>query len=359
MIKFLIILTLALFSITSSATADIIDDVYITLSADYINSHSNKEIMLKGIKALTKTDKSVKFKYTKDKLFFYYNKKMIQSFPMPLENENAQKWADFTKDIIKKAMEVSPKIELLDFEIPDRFAQSVFDGLDGYSHYYGKFSDKADKKPRIRRNFATRIVDNDILLIKILAFRKDVNQKVKTAIDECSKCKALILDLRGNHGGLFDEALKITDMFLDEGIVTYTLSKDGVSPKFYTSTAGDVFNNKPIVILVDGFSASASEILSAALSEQNRAVLIGTKTYGKGTVQDVLKDGKGSTMSITTSYFYTPGGNIIDKKGLTPAICTGGLKLGHLVTDGVCDKEDRFTKDADVEIAVKFLNNEI
>ena len=167
------------------------------------------------------------------------------------------------------------------------------------------------------------------------------------------------LDLRGNHGGILDEAIKITDMFLDEGIITYTLSKDGTEPKFYTSVAGDIFDNKPIVILIDGFSASASEVLASALSEQNRAILIGTKTYGKGTVQDVSKNKNGSAMALTTSYFYTPGGNIIDKKGLMPAICTGGLKLRQYITDGVCDKEDRFTNEADVEIAVKYIKNGI
>ena len=113
------------------------------------------------------------------------------------------------------------------------------------------------------------------------------------------------------------------------------------------------------MILVDGFSASASEILAAAMSEQNRATLIGTKTYGKGTIQEVSKNKDGGAMALTTTYFYTPGGNIIDKKGLMPAICTGGLQLGHKIVDGVCDREDRFTKDADVEIAVQYIKNEL
>jgi len=339
--------------------SNIITDVFTTISADYINQNTNKDIMLKGLKCLNKIDSLIKLKPTDNKLYFYYGNKMIKSFNVPAESDNIQIWIDFTQNIIQKAIKISPKIEIIDFEIPDRFAQEVFDGLDGYSHYYSSYSDDADTPRIIRRNFASRILDNNILFIKILAFRKDVSQKVQKTIEECSQCKALILDLRGNHGGLFDEAIKITDMLLDEGIITYTMSKDGINPKYYTSTAGDIFNNNPVVVLVDGFSASASEILSAALSEQNRAVLIGTNTYGKGTVQDVFKSSSGSAMTLTTSYFYTPGGNIIDKKGLTPSLCTGGLKSGHIITDGKCDKEDRFTNEADIEIAIKFIKDEL
>lgn len=342
-----------------SVSADIIADVYTTIGSDYINQTEKKNILFKGIKALSETDNLVRFKKTNDKLFFYYNKKMLQSYVLPQEADTVNTWADFTKQIIEKAISVSPKVEIIDFEMPDRFAQSVFKGLDGYSHYYSAFSDEADKPHIIKRNYASRIVDNDILLIKILTFKKDVHKQVLSNVEECSKCKALILDLRGNHGGLLDEAIKITDLFLDEGIVTYTLSKDGLSPKFYTAKSGDVFTNKPIVILIDGYSASASEVLAGAMSEQNRATLMGTKSYGKGTVQEVAKNNTGSSMALTTSFFYTPGGNIIDKKGLTPAICTGELKSGFVITDGSCNKEDRFTNEADVEFAVKFINGKI
>ena len=352
--KYILILLIILFNFSAHAEFNVIDDVFVTVSSDYINPNSNKDIMIKGLNALSLTDKAINLKYTNDKIFFYYGPKMIDQFSMPINSISPTDWSSLTKSVINKAIETSDKVELIDFEMPDRFAKEVFNGLDGYSHYYSAFSD--DDRPKIvKRNFASRIVDNDVLLIKIHTFRKDVSKQVQQEIDECSKCKALILDLRGNHGGLLDEAIKITDMFLDEGIITYTLSKDGSDPKFYTSAAGDIFNNKPIVILVDGFSASASEILSSALSEQNRATLVGTQTYGKGTVQNVSKNTSGGVIALTTSYFYTPGGNIIDQKGLTPSICTGGLKIRQHITDGVCDKEDRFTNDADVEIAVKYI----
>ena len=154
-----------------------------------------------------------------------------------------------------------------------------------------------------------------------------------------------------------DELKEILNIFIEKCKKIVKDEDDATNVRIVV--LGDIFNNKPIVILIDGYSASASEVLSAALSEQNRATLIGTKTYGKGTIQEVSKNTEGGAMALTASYFYTPGGNIIDKKGLMPAICTGGLKSGQLVVDGVCDKEDRFTKEADVEIAVKYIKNEI
>ena len=357
--KYFLFLFFLFYTSPCFSQTDIISDVFVTINSDYINAVDNKEIMFKGLKALVKIDNTIKFKQTNEKVFMYRSSKMVGAFVLPEISDLPYIWSDFTKNIINKAIEVSPKVELIDFEIPDRFAQEVFEGLDGYSHYYSSFSDQADKPHVIKRNFASRIVADDLLLIKILTFKKDVHQQVKNAIDECSKCKGLILDLRGNHGGLLDEALKITDMFLDEGIVTYTLSKDNAEPKFYTAGEGDILKNKPMVVLVDGFSASASEILAAALSEQNRAVLVGTKTYGKGTVQEVSKNNNGAAIALTTSYFYTPGGNIIDKKGIMPAICTGGLKSGYVVTDGECERQDRFTNEADVEVAAKFIKNEL
>ncbi len=340
------------------AQTDIISDVFVTINSDYINNVDNKDIMFKGLRSLTKIDNSIKFNQISENVIMYHASKKVGTFTMPTMVDQPDIWSDFTKSIINKAIEVSPKVELIDFEIPDRFAQEVFDGLDGYSHYYSSFSDHADKPHVIKRNFASRMVD-DVLLIKILSFKKDIYQQVKTVVDECDDCTGLILDLRGNHGGWFDEALKITDMFLDEGIVTYTLSKENKEPKFYTAKEGDILDNKPMVILVDGFSASASEILAAALSEQNRAVLVGTKTYGKGTVQDIFKNKDGSALALTTSYFYTPGGNIIDKKGIIPKICTGGVKTVYDIADGNCERQDRFTNEADVEIAVKFIKNEL
>lgn len=349
---------------------DIIAVVYENLNRDYINTIDNKQIALKGLKALETIDSNIKISPASSKVFLYYGKRMVKSFEYPAKNANAAKWVEFNHAVINAAVKISPRAEVLDFELPDRFAASVFKDLDGYSHYYGQFSEdennptfrsqNAPNKAAVitRRNFASRLID-DILLIKIFTFQKGISQKVLNAVNDCSTCKGIILDMRGNHGGIFDEAIKIADLFLDEGIISYTAGRVSEQPRFYTASEGDISENKPIVILVDGFTASAAEVIAAALSEQNRAILIGTETYGKGTVQDIMKLHDGSAMALTTAYFYTPSGFKIDKVGLKPAICTGGIKDENELQNANCDRADRFNEDVDVAIAVRYLKNEM
>lgn len=346
-----------------AAEKDVIDDVYRVLEQDYINELSQREITVKGLEALSALDSSLRVSPGSGKLFLYYGRRMVKSFILPPEHAESSKWADVSRQVIAAAVDVSPKAEIVDFEIPDRFAGKVFNGLDGYSHYYAEFSGDSvqgmsDARPVLRRNFAIRQLE-DVMLIKILSFQPDVSDDVKKAIDQCSGCSGLVLDLRGNHGGVLDEALKMADFFLDEGIIAYTTGKENQTPHFYTAGAGDIFQNKPIVVLIDGFTASAAEILAAALSEQNRAILIGTETYGKGTVQDVKHIGKSGKLALTTAYFYTPSGFKIDKAGLKPAICTGGLKSIDDLEDASCQKEDRFNQEVDVQAAARYINNEL
>jgi len=360
MLKFAAAIAAALFLSFSAAAADnIIFKVYQTLNADYINRADNREITLKGLKALQATDPSLKVVASGNKLYLYRRKQVLQSFPLPADDAVAEHWAALSEKVIATAAGYSSQVELHDFEMSDRFAESVFKGLDGYSHYYGAFSAMSDDGVSWRRQFAVRHQD-DVVLIKILSFQQNVSGRVKEAIAACGEtCAGAVLDLRGNHGGIFNEALEIADLFLDEGIITYTAGKDGTVPQFYTATAGDVLNNKPLVILVDGYTASAAEVLAAALSEQNRAVLIGTKTYGKGTVQDVVAMESGRAMALTTAYFYAPSGTAIDKNGLTPSVCTGGRTTRSLRTEGSCAKADRFNEAFDEQMALKFIKNEL
>jgi len=325
---------------------DLINDVFLTLRRDYINDLSNKEIALKGLKTLTEISPALELKETSKKIVLYNGKSMVKQFPWPQESDNIEAWVALCHDIMNEAVRVDSAVQARQNKLPDRFATSVFEGLDGYSHYFGAKDDDDDKPLKIRRPFASRVIDK-ILLLRVVSFKKDMAQNIKNAVEECSKCEGVILDLRGNHGGFLDEAVKIADMFLDEGIITYTLSSDNAEPAYYTAGKGDILSGKPMVILTDGLTASAAEVLAAALSEQNRAVIIGTKTYGKGTVQDVKKRDADHAFAVTTAYFYTPSGIKIDKIGLTPFICVG--------EDNDCAPADRFTKDEDIDAAVKYL----
>lgn len=362
MMKFVTLFVACLFAVSAVNAAEtenpLIAKVYTVLQNDYINHISHRDITLKGLKSLEQTDPNIRLSVNNDKLFFYYKRRMSQRFLLPADSAGAGDWAALADKVLQYAVKLSPQAELHDFELSDRFARAVFKNLDGYSHYYGELDGLDDTPTLIRRQFAARETDG-MLLIKIVTFQPGTAAEVSKALDAHPHTKGVILDLRGNHGGVLDEALQITDMFLDEGIIAYTAGKNGDKPHYYTAAAGDVLNNKPMVVLVDGFTASSAEVLAAALSEQNRAVLVGTQTYGKGTIQDMMNLGGGRTMALTTAYFYTPGGEKIDKQGLRPAVCTGHVKNAAEIDMAVCQPEDRFNEDADVTIAVKLIKNEL
>ena len=341
-----------------AAQADSLKQVYATLSEDYINALTNREITLKGLQALEKTDTNIKISATDKKLYIYYKRRLAKVFSLPETDNNINAWTALSREAIAATVKISPEVELYDFEMPDRFAQSVFQDLDGYSHYYDAFHNETSSMHKVRRNFAARM-DDDVLIIKLLSFKQGVGDEVQKALQSHPKAQGIILDLRGNHGGVLAEAVAITDMFLDEGIIAYTNGKTGHSPEFYTAAAGDITDNKPLVVLVDGYTASAAEILAAALSEQNRAILIGTDTYGKGTVQNVVRMDTERAMALTTAYFYTPSGAAIDKQGLKPAICTGNINSPENLADADCAKADRLNEETDVQIAIKYIKNEL
>ena len=344
--KFLLLLFFVFFTRPAVAGPDVIAEVFGTLNQDYVHQISNKDIALKGLQSLSKIDPNLTLAEKDGAFVLSYPSKEPQTFNLP-DKDDTPSWTAFCKNIITKACTLSEKLETIDFELPDRFAAAVFNGLDGYSHYFSVFgSDEEDKPFKIRRPFASRVVQN-ILLIRVLTFKKDISQNIKNAVLECSKCQGIILDLRGNHGGFLNEAIAVADMFLDEGIIAYTLSNEDGVPEYFTAGKGDIAMGKPLVILIDGNTASAAEVLAGALFEQNRAVLIGTKTFGKGTVQDVSKMDADRAIAVTTSYFYTPSGLKIDKIGITPQICVSSSEA--------CEQEDRFSKEEDIERAVKYL----
>ena len=184
--------------------------------------------------------------------------------------------------------------------------------------------------------------ENKIALVRLSAFNKDTHLEVKAAVQEAEKAgaKALILDLRGNGGGLLDQAVQISDLFLNDGTILSTKDRTGTGRVWKAKKGDTIFeptSEKPIAILIDGGSASASEILAAALQENGRAVLVGERSYGKGSVQKVLglSDGK-AALKITTEIWMTPKGRALNRD------------------DKMTEKDDWGVKpDAGLEVTVK------
>lgn len=161
-------------------------------------------------------------------------------------------------------------------------------------------------------------ITDDIGYIRISSFIGiDTSKEFVIALNRLKDSKGLILDLRGNSGGLFQNAIVISNLFLKKGDIVNVIARQGKKNTYSASDDGCIYDN-PLVVLIDGTSASASEILSSALQDNNRAILIGTKTYGKGLVQKVFSLPNKSGMNLTIARYLTPNGIDINKTGITP-----------------------------------------
>jgi carboxyl-terminal processing protease len=138
--------------------------------------------------------------------------------------------------------------------------------------------------------------------------------------------KGLVLDLRNNPGGLLTQAIRVSDDFLDEGEIVSTRGRIAGQDARYAADRGDLLNGKPIVLLVNGGSASAAEIVAGALQDNRRAVVVGTKSFGKGSVQTIFNLPGNTGMRLTTALYYTPSGNSIQAHGIVPDIVQKPLK---------------------------------
>ena len=166
------------------------------------------------------------------------------------------------------------------------------------------------------------MLDGDVGYISLYEFSGDCSPSFAVHLDNLMSqgAKALVIDLRDNPGGWVDDAQKVADMFLEEGNVASLVYRDGTT-ELYTTTTDGKENPIPLVVLVNEYSASASEILAGALQDRGRATIVGTQTFGKGVVQYVLPVGtRGAGMQLTVAQYYTPNGNEVHKVGITPDI---------------------------------------
>jgi len=156
--------------------------------------------------------------------------------------------------------------------------------------------------------------------------------------------KGLILDLRNNPGGLLEQAVKVADLFLESGMIVYTEGRvEGQKMKFFVQKKEKV-QEYPMIVLVNGGSASASEIVAGALQDQGRAVILGTQTFGKGSVQTIIPLEDGSALRLTTARYYTPNGRSIQAQGIAPDIA-----VADLAPEGKRGVAPRFMREKDLE----------
>ncbi|MGQ0677586.1 MAG: S41 family peptidase [Rhodospirillales bacterium] len=188
-------------------------------------------------------------------------------------------------------------------------------------------------------------VEGNIGYIRVTTFNEQTDKGLERAIENLkkeigAKLIGFVLDLRNNPGGLLDQAIGVTDAFLDKGEIVSTRGRNPEEGQRYNAKPGDLSGGLPVVVLINGGSASASEIVAGALQDHRRAVLMGTKTFGKGSVQTIIPLPGHGAMRLTTARYYTPSGRSIQAKGIEPDII---VEQGHLEAEK--DARTRSEKD--------------
>ena len=169
--------------------------------------------------------------------------------------------------------------------------------------------------------------EQDTVVLRITTFNDQTYPNLKAGLEEqveeaggWDAINGVVVDLRNNPGGLLTQAIKVSDAFLDKGEIVSTRGRDPQDGERFNATPGDLAEDKPIVVLINGGSASASEIVAGALQDHRRAVVVGTKSFGKGSVQTVMPLRGDGAMRLTTSRYYTPSGRSIQALGVSPDI---------------------------------------
>ncbi|GAA6991300.1 S41 family peptidase [Helicobacter pylori] len=168
--------------------------------------------------------------------------------------------------------------------------------------------------------YVKKIEKTPYLYVRVNSFDKNVTKSVLDGLKANPKTKGIVLDLRGNPGGLLNQAVGLSNLFIKEGVLVSQKGKNKEENLEYKANGRAPYTNLPIAVLVNGGSASASEIVAGALQDHKRAVIIGEKTFGKGSVQMLLPVNKDEAIKITTARYYLPSGRTIQAKGITPDI---------------------------------------
>jgi len=178
----------------------------------------------------------------------------------------------------------------------------------------------------------SQLVGNDVGYIRITSFNEQTDSGLQAAMKSLhdkagAKLTGIVLDLRNNPGGLLDQAIAVSDDFLDKGEIVSTRGRRAEDAQRYDAKPGDITNGLPMVVLINGGSASASEIVAGALKDHHRAILLGTRSFGKGSVQTIIQLPGHGAIRLTTARYYTPSGRSIQAEGIQPDIVVEPAKI--------------------------------
>ena len=189
------------------------------------------------------------------------------------------------------------------------------------------------------KSVRTQILEPGFGYLRISHFQSRTAEDARAALQELQqdndgRLEGLILDLRNNPGGILSAAVGVSDLFLDKGLIVYTEGRIDDSKLRFNAKPADLLDNAPVVVLVNAGSASASEIVAGALQDHKRAIIMGQKTFGKGSVQTVLPVSNAAALKLTTARYYTPSGRSIQVSGIEPDVALVRVKVESLEDEG-------------------------
>ena len=211
------------------------------------------------------------------------------------------------------------------------------------------------------RSVRARVVDDDIIVARISTFSEHTADDLDGVLgdvweEQGDQVLGVVLDLRNNPGGLLDQAIAVSDAFLEQGEIVSTRGRDPTGALRFNAQEGDIIDGLPLVVLINSGSASASEIVAGALQDHGRALILGTRSFGKGSVQTVIPLSGRGALRLTTANYYTPSGRSIQAQGIDPDIVVEQIRpepepeemieqreedlRGHLDNDGITVEED-------------------
>ncbi|MCQ2734378.1 MAG: S41 family peptidase [Alphaproteobacteria bacterium] len=351
---FLYALLLFCFNANAAETTDkhLLNEMLTTINNEYLQEINNVDIIAIGLTALQDLDRNITISKGSDKFYIYNNRQIQKAVRFPHNSNDITGWIDTISEVIESSSQISDNIALKDFEIPDLMMKKMMTHLDPYSHYYSEYDYNEDEEDNAIYTLYSDRKIGTILYLRIRIFNKQTARMVRQSLESNPDIKGVIMDLRSNGGGMLNAALKTADLFCENEIITYTSGRDGKNTHYYTATEGALFTG-PMVIIIDGETASAAEVLAGGLQEQSRAKLIGARSFGKGTIQNVTQMSNKGRLVLTTEQFFTPSGKIIHGNGITPDVCLSKAK------DGLCLQEKRLNNDDDLRQAIKILQAEI
>lgn len=346
------------------ADDEAIGKVLEALENQYVEPVDMSRMVTVALKGLNEIDRNLMVADDNNRVSVYYKGRLLRSFGKPVDGKTPQ-WTAFCGTVTNYTTKISPVLKLKDFEITDAMINQLVGKLDGESKYYSAGHLADNSKLEHKLNFAARM-DGKILYVRIGAFNKYTVVDMNKALQENLEAEAMILDLRGNSGGLLDQAVQTANMFVDGGIIFSSKGRKGEDDQFFMAEEGDRLNGKPIVVLVDGQTASSAEALSGSLQEQGRAQIVGTRSFGKGSVQSLIELPNGAELALTNAYLYLPSGQELKGKGIKPDYCLSGYNesfSGAQILknkgDDLCAPESRLGRNLDIETAYELLKSKI